>query len=88
MGINCYNGQKKIITYDCIGKGRINFVVYEDEKLRESLVKYIKDNGITMNEVNEVSYSFSPLDINKTIEELGIPNGAVLTIKLKSKFNK
>ena len=90
MGIKCVNEHQKkiIITYDCVGKGRINYVVNEEEKLRKSLEKYIEGNGITINEINEVSYNYSPLDINKTIEELEIPNGAVIAIKLKSKFNK
>ena len=42
--------------------------------------------GITFSQINEVTYTFTPLNINNTIAELKIPDGGVLTIKLKSAF--
>ena len=39
-----------------------------------------------MKEINELSYNFNQIDKGKTIKELGIPDGAVVTIKLKSKY--
>lgn len=50
--------------------------------------KATKRLGITFNQINEVSYSFNPMNIEKTIKELGIQNGGVVSIKLKSTFNK
>ena len=46
----------------------------------------LKKMGITIPEINQVSYQYISLDINKTVRELGIPNGGVISIKLKSSF--
>ena len=54
--------------------------------LRKSLEKAMKKMGITMKEINQVTYSFTDLNINNTVKELRIPNGGVVTIKLKSTF--
>ena len=87
MGVLCYQGNKQTIIYDCTGKGQDSILVSENEKLSRSLEKYMKKNDITMKEINELSYNFNQIDKGKTIKELGIPDGAVVTIKLKSKFN-
>ena len=88
MGIICNqvpNTQK--IIYDCIGKGQECYIVSENEKLSKSLEKYMEKNEIVMKEINELSYNYQPIDKNKAIKELGIPDGGVIAIKLKSKFN-
>ena len=74
------------ITYECVGKGKEDVWTYELAELRESLQKAMKKMGITMKEINQVTYSFTDLNINNTVQELGIPNGGVVTIKLKSTF--
>jgi hypothetical protein len=79
-------GQKLWITYECVGKGKEDVWTYELAELRESLQKAMKKMGIIMKEINQVTYSFTDLNINNTVQELGIPNGGVVTIKLKSTF--
>ena len=74
------------ITYECVGKGKEDVWTYELAELRESLQKAMKKMGIAMKEINQVTYSFTDLNINNTVQELGIPNGGVVTIKLKSTF--
>ena len=87
MGIcNEERGQKLWITYECVGKGKEDVWTYELSALRESLEKAMKKMGITMKEINQVTYSFTDLNINNTVKELRIPNGGVVTIKLKSTF--
>ena len=87
MGIcNEDRGQKLWITYECVGKGKEDVWTYELAELRESLQKAMKKMGITMTEINQVTYSFTDLNINNTVQELGVPNGGVVTIKLKSTF--
>ena len=88
MGCTQFVGKKLYIKYDCVGKGTEEILTRETAKLRESLEKATKRLGITFKEINEVSYSFEPINIEKTIKELGIPNGGVISIKLKSTFNK
>ena len=40
--------------------------------------------GITLSQINEVQYNYTSISINNTVRELGIPNGGVVLIKLKS----
>ena len=88
MGIPCgqVTSTQKII-YDCVGKAQESYIVSENEQLSKSLEKYMKKNEIVMKEINELSYNYEPIDKKKIIKELGIPDGGVVTIKLKSKFN-
>ena len=88
MGITCNEdrGRKLWLTFECVGKGREDVWTYEKSELRESLKKVTRKMGITFSQINEVTYTFTPLNINNTIAELKIPDGGVLTIKLKSAF--
>ena len=85
MGITCNEdrGRKLWLTFECVGKGREDVWTYEKSELRESLKKATRKMGITFSQINEVTYTFTPLNINNTIAELNIPDGGVLTIKLK-----
>ena len=85
MGITCNEdrGRKLWLTFECVGKGREDVWTYEKSELRESLKKAARKMGITFSQINEVTYTFTPLNINNTIAELNIPDGGVLTIKLK-----
>ena len=85
MGITCNEdrGRKLWLTFECVGKGREDVWTYEKSELRESLKKVTRKMGITFSQINEVTYTFTPLNINNTIAELNIPDGGVLTIKLK-----
>ena len=87
MGIcNEERGEKLWVVYECTGKGKEEVWTYKLAELRESLKKAIKKMGISMKEINQVTYSFTDLNINNTVKELGIPNGGVVTIKLKSTY--
>ena len=85
MGITCNEdrGRKLWLTFECVGKGREDVWTYEKSELRESLKKATRKMGITFSQINEITYTFTPLNINNTIAELNIPDGGVLTIKLK-----
>ena len=88
MGAMCPppGGRKQWIEYECTGKGKEGFLTYENEKLRVSLEKAMKKMNITMKEINNVTYCYNELNINKTVEELCIPNGGLVTIHLKSTY--
>ena len=82
----CQSRGKQWIAFECTGKGTQDIWTYVDVKLKVSLVKAIKKMGITMEEINQVLYSYNELDIDKNVTELGIPDGGVVLIKLKSTF--
>ena len=88
MGCKEIPGMRIFIKFDCVGKGIEEICTRTTSKLRESLEKATQKMGISFKEINEISYCYNPININKTIEELGIKNNAVISIKLKSTFNK
>ena len=79
-------GRQQWVTYDCVGKGKEDIITNEFSEVRESLEKAMKKMGITMKEINAVTYSYNPLNINNTVFDCGIPNGGILTIQLKSTY--
>ena len=85
MGLSCFRdkGRKLWLAFECIGKGKEDIWTYEKSPLREPLLKVIKIMGINFAQINEVTYKYDPLNINNTIQQLNIPEGGVLTIKLK-----
>ena len=87
MGCKEISGKRIFIKFDCVGKGTEEICTRTTSKLRESLEKATEKMGISFKEINEVSYNYTPININRTIEELGIKNDAVISIKLKSTFN-
>ena len=86
MGCWEERGRKLWITYECVGKGKEEVWTYEFSELRDSLKEAIKKMGIKMAEINQVTYSFTELNINNTVSQLGIPSGGVVTIKHKLSY--
>ena len=86
MGLSCFRdkGRKLWLAYECVGKGKEDVWTFENSPLRESLKIATKKMEITFSQINEVTYRFEPLNINNTIQQLNIPEGGVITIKLKS----
>ena len=86
MGVmGCFEepGNKQWITYECVGKGKVDVWTYDEKMLRSSLEEAIKKMGIKIADINEVLYNYTVLNINNTVKELAIPNGGVVLIKLK-----
>jgi hypothetical protein len=52
------------------------------------LILYIKEKDIKICDINEVCYNYDPIDYKKSAKELGIPDRAIITLKLKSGFNR
>ena len=88
MGIGCGKGNKIKINYDCIGKGKLEISTFQGSALDRSLNIYVREKYINKGDINAVCYNYDPIDTKKSAKQLGIPEGAVLTIKLKSDFNK
>lgn len=88
MGVICSSGGEIRISYDCIGKGIMEISTFEGSALDRSLNIYIREKDINRCDINEVCYNYDPVNTKKSAKQLGIPEGAVLTIKLKSDFNK
>jgi len=88
MGVGCVTEDKIKINYDCIGKGIMEISTFQGSALDRSLNIYIREKDINRCDINEVCYNYDPVNTKKSAKQLGIPEGAVLTIKLKSDFNK
>ena len=88
MGVICPPEEKIKINYDCIGKGIMEISTFKGSALDRSLNIYIREKDINRCDINEVCYNYDPVNTKKSAKQLGIPEGAVLTIKLKSDFNK
>lgn len=52
------------------------------------MILYIKEKDIKIGDINEVCYNYDPIDYKKSAKELGIPDRAIITLKLKSGFNR
>ena len=65
-------------------KSKEDVWTYDSKTLRVPLEQAIKKMGITLSQINEVQYNYTSISINNTVRELGIPNGGVVLIKLKS----
>ena len=87
MGVICEQGEKIKIAYDCVGKGIMEISTFDEVKLESSLKKYITEKDIKICEINEVCYNYDPIDYKKSAKELGIPDRAIITLKLKSAFH-
>ena len=84
MGCNEELGNKQWLTFDCVGKSKEDVWTYDSKTLRVPLEQAIKKMGITLSQINEVQYNYTSISIDNTVRELGIPNGGVVLIKLKS----
>ena len=69
-------------------KRKLEISTFEGSALDRSLNIYIREKDINRCDINEVCYNYDPVNTKKSAKQLGIPEGAVLTIKLKSDFNK
>ena len=79
-------GNPILLVYECVGRGKEEISTYEKLSLKKSLKVAAKRLGIDLNNINEVTYNYSPLDLNSNALQNNIPNGGVLTIKIKSQF--
>ena len=77
-------GNPILLVYECVGRGREEIATYENINLKTSLKKAAKRLGIPLSAINEVTYNYNSLSLNSTALDNNIPNGGVLTIKLKS----
>ena len=79
-------GNPILLVYECIGRGREEIATYDKIKIKTSLKKAAKRMGIPLSNINEVTYNYSAVSLNSSALYNNIPNGGVLTIKLKSEF--
>ena len=79
----CDPGARLWIAFECFGRPTVDITTRENDELRKPFTKAIRLMGLQMIQINYVFYGYNILDINRTIRELGIPNGGVITIKLK-----
>ena len=78
------NGTPIWLVYECVGRGREEIATYDKIDIKSSLKKAAKRLGIPLSLINEVTYNYNILSLNSTPLDNNIPNGGVLTIKLKS----
>ena len=87
MGVSCFEDEKMIIIYDCIGKVKLEITTFRKFALEKSLNIYIRDKIINKCDISEVCFNNAPIDTKQSAKQLGIPEKAVLILKLKSDFN-
>ena len=77
-------GNPIYLVFECVGYGNQQIQTYDKIKLRDSLNKAAKRMGIALSQINGIQYRYSSLSLNSTAMDNNIPNGGVITIKLKS----
>ena len=78
------NGSPMWIVYECVGIGREEIATYDKINIKSSLKKAAKRLRIPLSSINGVTYNYNIVSLNSTPLDNNIPNGGVLTIKLKS----
>ena len=79
-------GEPILLVYECIGFGKEEVPTYNKLNLKDSLKKAAKRLRIPLSNINEVTYNYNAVNVNSSALDNNIPNGGVLTIKLKSQF--
>ena len=77
-------GNPIYLVYECVGYGNQQIATYDKIKLKNSLTQAAKRMGIALSSINGIQYRYSSLSLNSTAMDNNIPNGGVITIKLKS----
>ncbi len=83
MGI-CDEGQPIKLVFDCISYGKNEINTGDELKLKSALNKLSKIINVPTSDMIQVLYNYELLDINRTVKELGLPNGAVITVKFRT----
>ena len=83
MGI-CDEGQPIKLVFDCISYGKNEINTGDELKLKSALNKLSKIINVPTSDMIQVLYNYELLDINRTVKELGLPNGAVITVKFRN----
>ena len=78
------DGSPMWIVYECVGIGREEIATYDKINIKSSLKKAAKRLRIPLSSINGVTYNYNIVSLNSTPLDNNIPNGGVLTIKLKS----
>ena len=87
MGKICQPNTEAIwLNFQCFGKGQIKIWEYKAAKFEKPFQDAMRKLGITSAEFDEVTYQHFPVDRNKTLEELELPNGGIIIIKTKATF--
>ena len=86
MGLSCGKGRKKppvLLVFDCVEKGTHEINASSKKTLKSVLETLSKRINTPTSEIKEVQYSYESLDKKKTIGELNLHNGAVISVKFK-----
>ena len=76
-------GQQIWLVYECIGHGKEEIVTHEKLSLKYSLKKAAQRMGIPLSKINQIQYMYNPLNLESSALDNNIPNGGIITIKLK-----
>ena len=86
MGLSCANGRKKppvLLVFDCVEKGTHEINTSSKKTLKSVLETLSKRINTPSSEIKDVQYSYESLDKKKTIGELNLRRGAVISVKFK-----
>ena len=77
------NGTPIQLVFDCVQKGTHEINTTDGKTLRSVLKILSKRINTPYSEIANVLYNYNILDQKRTIQELNLPNGAVILIKFK-----
>ena len=83
---NCGKDEGKpiLLVFDCISFGKHEITTMDGLKLKRVLEELSRRIGIPQSKIKEILYKYEPLDKHKTIKDLNLPPGAVLTVKFSN----
>ena len=82
MGI-CNEGNSILLIFDCIGKGRHEINTFDGLTLNTVLKRLSKRINTPVSEIGNILYNYDVIDKSRTIRELNLPSGAVISVKFK-----
>ena len=85
MGVDniCYDGEPILLVFDGISLGKHEINTMDGLKIKTVLQRLSKRIDVPVSQIGNVKYNYEVLDKNRTIKELNIPNGGVLSFELK-----
>ena len=85
MGVDniCYNGDPILLVFDGVSLGKHEIDTMDGLKIKSVLQRLSQRIKIPVSQIGNVKYNYDIIDKNRTIKDLNLPNGAVLSFELK-----
>ena len=84
MGVCSLDPDNSTLVFDCVSYGMHKMTTKKGLKLQHCLKVLSKKIKVPLYKISKASYFFEDLDKHRTIKELNLPSGAVISVKFKS----